>query len=749
MTARFYVSLWNKLPCDGGTMICPILEWQSFTLPDKLGANDQRFELTIKRDNYAFPYLASGLVLVTEGPDGSTERDWPIATIEDASDNDLVKISALSVDSLTTNAGVITQTTGGVTTALIGTERRTFVGFLDQRFFPNASADGLGWILSVGVNDATDDQIVDIFQITLNNMNRGQLLKQLTDKSGTTATYERNARVSYGISFYEQPGASSASILLSVGRQIKSLSRVRDLLPTFTDIEPTGTAGDSMESSLIDNAWRIVSLTAAGGGAYWVELNDPDPLAPSTAGPVLEAAQFGAAVGGQSTRLRLIDGTFLTITDSRITPTNSVKVGSLGALVVDDRVEIVQAGSAAAPRRLISPSARTAYTRARVLNFPTGIPYGHRNWAENALFDTWSSANACSGWTASGTMNITKVPTAAPTTLSALLNGAMSASTAVVCDNCTSGAALYDGENVVINGTTKIVAGDWYESGGTISFNITVAHTAPDNSVVTFPGSSLRVATWPSDKQTYAMWLRSSSGNAQPPVFATAHIGSRPISVRYLAGLAKLNAAAEFTIRNNNGATIGNFDAGVAITDDVTQISATGRTLPAIMIVNTGTSTALATATVPTRIANLTDSSQTIQCSATLAADTTCKIALVGQNSLLSTVRSHCNWVAMWLGASDDIPPAWEGSRATKIWRRGHQRLLLSLTDTRYKVELADLSAQSIVLGGPAIVHDQFRNIKAEVRILGVVYTDEKMDVPQSIEIAGREQDLASFLAAQ
>lgn len=746
MSTFLRASVWSNLPCNSGVMLAPLPEIERYTLPDKLGVQDQRLELSVRATSPGLSSVVSGRVIVTVGPDGSTERDWWIATIDETSDDDTVSITALSVDACLAWSGVIRQTTGGITTALIGEEVREFVDWLDQRFVPNLADDGLSWITGFGVNDATDDNVVDIIPITVNNMTRGQLLKALTDATGTTAVWARNGRVSYGIAFYETPGSTATRVRLGTDAQVAKLTRTRDGLAAYTAVEPTGLAAGGAESNLFGNAWTIVSIS--GAGPYTIEL--VDPTGPAGTGPVLEAHQFGAAAGGIDAKLRLIDGSLITIADAQITPSNAVIVASVGALVAGDRVGIV-APTGVPIRRLLSPSAETALGRRRVLNFPTGIAYGHRNWAENALFDTWTDSTTPARWSASGTMNVRKYPTVTPKTFTATVNGALSAATTVVADAATTDGALFDGDNVTINGSTRTVSGNWYADGsGNITFDITAAITAPDNSAIVFSGSSFRPdpTEFSSDAQTNAMQLVSASSTAYPPVYGHAHRQSTPVSVQYLAGLATLHAAAGFTLYNKSGSAKGNLDGGGSVTDDLGSIaSGSGRILPSLMIVRTDTSTALATATVPLQLADGTASNQTVQCSTTLTADRTCAVGIVGLGNLFTnTLRAYCEWVSLWLAASDEIPPPWEGSRATKIWRFGNKRLALALNDERYAVQLRTLDGQTIVLGGPATVYDRVLGIKADVRIVGITWRSDNPDVPL-LEIAARTGDLTSLLA--
>lgn len=732
------VELWTDLACNSGAPVGELIVVAG-QYSDQLD-NTDAISLTIQHDARVAVELRY-VLRVTDG--GGVVREYRIQARGRTLANGQRTVKGISVLADLAASGLVRTVTGGATTYDIG-GRYTPTEFVDTFVLANLSADGLSW-LARGTIDFTAYET-----ITAPNTGwtRLEWLRQIANKTGGELRLRRNGSTSYLIDLVTQVGSAAAAVPIALGKNLLALQEDIDdgELATAITVQGSTETGATAPASIGENAWVLGTIPGSG---YWIPLTDPG----GGAGPVAFASQFGTAAGSQAAYLLRSDGGTTQITDSRITPDNAVLVAAATGLTAGHHVQLVADASATRLTELRAPGVKRLHRVDTLAD-----ARGERNLLRNGLLLNWTDAFTPQLWTAQGgTMEVGEYRRAELATHSGIVvNGAHSAGAGgIAFRNAPANARFYSNEYFVVGAAPYRVGNIVAEANGSGAGSIVFASgTLPsplaDGDPITFFGAEPTRPSpsgYPTERDANnLMRMLSAGGGAAPPSATQVRMQSEAFTVKYLAGeLAQLNASAACTCVNGTGATVGNLDSGPAITESLA--AAVTRILPGMMIRNQTGPARLAWSAMAASLAAGATRHETITCSATLSADTTVDVCLLGTaTSLFSAFR----WVTLWLGPTSGVEP-YPGSWGNRLWQRGNRALLArTLGSRQLRVSLVDLSAaagysitrEQLVLGGTIPLED----LGVSVRSVGIVYSVENpLDV--DVLLDSRPTRLTTFLA--
>lgn len=710
------VELWSDWSCVSGSVAIGALLVLSGTYADQLD-NSDALTATIQADARV-PVTIRNVVRVTDAL--GVVREYRIKAIGATLVDDRQTIRGLSPYADLNTLGLVRSTTGGVTSYAVG-GRYTATEFVDTFVLANLAADSASW-LERGTVDPT---ALETITAPEEGWTRSEWLRQLADRYGVELRLRRNGSTNYLIDLLTAVGSSAADVPVAMGKNLLAAQNDADDGELCTAITVLGAIEDgaTVPADIGDNAWELGTIP--GSAPYWIPLTDPA----GGAGPVAFASQFGAASGSQGAYLLRSDAGTTQITDSRTTPDNAVLVAATTGLTAGDHVQFVADTSATRLKELRAPNVSRLHRSDRL---PT--VRGERNLVPNALLLDWANVFTPASWTAQGgTLGVGEYERATPATIAGLvLDGAHAGGApGINFRSAPANARFFGGEYFVVGGSPFRIGNTVAQaSGAGVGSFVFASGTLPgplaDGTAITMFGQApKRPVSFPTERDANnVMRLLSNGAGAMPPSATSVRMQSAAFTVKYVAGaLAQLNAAVAFTMHNGSGGSVGNLDAGAAITEDPALVAT--RRLPGVMIRNNATATRLAWGICSRQIPNDTTQDETASCSATLTADTTVDICILPGTS--DTIFNGARWVTVWLGPTTNVPP-YPGSWGNLLWQRGNRALVArALGSRQIQCSLRDLSVaagfsitrESVTLGGTVTLED----IGLTVRILAITYS--------------------------
>lgn len=716
----FLVELWSEWPGATGAYAIGELTVVRGSFSEALDNTDS-LSLTVLRDTRVLPTLGAVVVLSKVGYYG-----FRISSIDESLSEATIAIRGLGPVADLTTRGLVRSVVNGLTEYAIG-GRLSPTDMIDTIILPSLVADaGSHW-----TRGTVDPTLSEDITAPATGWSPGEWLRELATRTGAELRVRLDALSGLVIDLLTRVGGSAQTVVVESGVNLLSLAYGRndgDLLSAVTVLSDVP-SGDSRPASIGENAW--VLGTIPGSAPYWIPLTDPA----GGASPVAFASQFGTAAGSQAAYLLRSDGGLTQITDSRITPDNAVLVAATTGLTAGHHVQIVADSNANRLSELRAPSTIRRHRTDRLDGTPGG-----RNLVRNGSLTSWSGTTSPNNWTAQGgTCKSGRYPRTSPATFTGIVtNGSTAAgASSISLRGFTPGDRLWLNEAFAITGKTVSgnpnprVGNDYVEADGsgivTINFlsGTLDALTADGTAVTMFTIAPKRPTTFPTEPDLADVLRMLSAGSGtMPPSATSVRLQSDALTVKYIAGpLAQVNVAAGFTMHNGSGATVGNLDAGTAITEDLALT--VDRRLPGVMLRNNGSGARLAYNIAVRQIANNTTQEEVVTCSATLTADTALDVCLLPAFQPQS-LYAACRYVTMWLGPATEMPPV-EGAWDNRRWQRAN-RLLLSrgLTSQQVRLSMRELSLMTtesiardtLTLGGLVRLPD----LSADLRIVSITY---------------------------
>ncbi len=293
-------------------------------------------------------------------------REWIITTVEDAdgTGRDQVRVSGSPIRHVLTLRGRIrSYPDAGVPVTSFTPGARTVDQLMALYFAPNVAEDGLTWFAYAGSEYTA---AIDIG--TINDWTRGQLLDAIERRTGYEWEVTNDDDAGYVARLVRRRGAALTVRRLSVGRNVQTLQRTRDLLAGVTVVDPVASGG----AAIGETCWQVQQII--GTGPYWVVLVDP------AGGPAV-IREDGQIVGAY---LVPSDGAPIEITDSRASD-SAVEVASLGGVVLGTLVTLWATGDGRVLSSITSPTGLDS-SRGRLVQSVAGAsPYTSRNLAPDGL----------------------------------------------------------------------------------------------------------------------------------------------------------------------------------------------------------------------------------------------------------------------------------------------------------------------------------------------------------------------------
>lgn len=738
MTATVTAELWSDWPCAGGTRL-GMLTLARGTYSDAVD-NSDALSATVLDDTRATPALRR-VVMLTD-PAGVL-RGYRLAAAGRTRTDRLWAIRGASALTDLASYGLVRTISGGLTSYAVG-GRYTATEFIDTLVLANLSADGLShW--ARGTIDTTGYETITAPEA---GWTRLEWCREVADRFGLELRARFNGSTSILIDLVTRTGGTATAVHVAFGKNLIRLQDDQDDGELATAITVLGAAvdGATAPADIGDNAWTLGTIP--GGAPYWIPLTDPA----GGAGPVAFASQFGTAAGSQAAYLLRSDGGTTQITDSRIAPDNAVLVAATTGLTAGHHVGIVADSGATRLTELRAPNVARLHRTDRL-----DEARGERNLLRNALLLNWADVFTPALWAAQGgTLNVGEYPRDTPATLSGIVtNGAQLAGAGGInFRGAPANARIYSGEYLVAGAApyrvgNVVAVADGAGVGSIVFATGTLPAPIADGQSITFLGQApKRPTSFPTERDANnLMRLLNNGSGTMPPSATSLRMQSEAFTVKYIAGpLAQVNAAVAFTMHNGSGASVGNLDAGAAITDDPDLVVT--RRLPGVMLRNNSTAARLDYGICAQRIANDTTQDETATCSATLTADTTIDVCILPGAS--DTIFNGARWCTVWLGPSTGVLP-YPGSWANLLWQRGNRALLARDLGTRQiACTLRDLSRaagysltrEQLVLGGDIVLDD----LGITVRLLRITFDALNLDNPE-LQLDAMPTRLKQFLA--
>lgn len=696
------LQVWTAMPCETGAYaLGGITSWQSATGSEARGAAPSfRLVCATQNNGTGASALAVGRILRVVSL-SRAEQFWFITAVDsvEGRGEGVVSVACGSIRQILASRGLIRSqaVTGGPWGYEFTPGRRLVSDHLATYVLTNLAADNLSW-WSAGTNEYTPPITLG----TLTRARRNVVLDSIESQTGYVfvprLVYSGSTLTGVALDLLEDPASALATRTLEVGGAITVLQQTQELSNAPTVAVPFTANGTGMEHP----EWEIGAVT--GAGPYWVTLVDPDggPL------PIREDDQCVGAY------LQSSDGTAHPILDSRASD-SAVSTTANTGLSAGGFVTITVDAAGRPLTELTSPSG-LAGSRGRVVaEVTTMATHASRNLAVNPLFDDWSSVSAPDNWTGQGgTFNAGEYPRNTPATLTGILvNGSNSIGAgSVAFRNATPGASIFMNEffNVAASGGNfrvgnVVVVADGSGNGSIVFASGTLGATVPDGTAITFFGQGpYRPTSFPTDEPltNNAIRLLTASGLGSPPSASGLRLQSASIGVKYAAGWETINCAAAFTIKGGDSDTTG--------------------ASPGVMLIDTAGPTRLgyAYATSPVLAGALVH--ETVEFSATLSADTTVAVCLLGGSTALGQT---CRWVSLWLGDPTQQAP-YQHSGSNLLWHRAQDVLAQRTNAGRFRIAGVDLQ---VLLGGQGplalgqMVRVRSSLVDATLRIVQMDYT--------------------------
>ena len=716
------VDLWSEWPGAVGASPIGELTVVRGSFSEALDNTDS-MSLTVARDARVVPTLGAVVVIsIISKP----HYGFRISSIDETIDAETIGLRGLGPFADLNTRGLVRSVSQGLTEYAIG-GRLSPADIVDTIVLPSLVSDaGAHW-----TRGTIDPTLSEDITAPATGWSPSEWLRELATRTGAELRVRIDGLTSLVIDLFTRVGSTAPTAVVESGVDLLSFSYSRsdaDLLSAVTVLSDVPT-GDTRPASIGENAWVIG--TVPGVAPYWIPLTDPA----GGAGPVAFASQFGTASGSQGAYLLRSDAGTTQITDSRTTPDNAVLVAATTGLTAGHHVQIVADSSANRLSELRAPNTIRRHRTDRLEGTPGG-----RNLVRNGTMTSWAAPTTPNNWTAQGgTCKSGQFARTSPATFSGIVtNGSTAAGAASISlRGFTPGDRLWLNESFAITGKTVSgsptprVGNDYVEADGSGHVTITFltgtldALTADGTAVTMFTIAPKRPTTFPTEPDLVDVLRLLSAGSAtMPPSATSVRLQSDAFTVKYIAGpLAQVNVAAAFTMHNGNGSTIGNLDAGAAITEELALT--VDRRLPGVMLRNNATAARLAYGIALRQIANNTTQDEVVTCSATLTADTTIDICLLPAFQPQSLYAS-CRYITASLGPVVDMPPV-NGAWDTRRWQRAN-RLLLSrgLTSRQVRITMRELALMTydaagrnaLTLGGMVRLPD----LGEELRVVSITY---------------------------
>lgn len=708
-------TLWDDLECAGGVRLGDLTVLRG-TASRHLDSSDT-CTMTIVHDTRV-PVTVRDVVRLEDAQ--GTVTEYRVQSVGRTTTTTQRTVKAVSPLLDLATAGLVRQAFGGITYFEIG-GTYTPAEFIDTFVLTNLAADGITWI-AAGTIDPTGPQT-----ITSGNdgSTRLEFLRALEVLTGTELRFRRNGSTGYLIDLTDV-GAGATPLHVAHGKNLVEAQLTNDdaEMATAVTVFGTSTGGFDWNASIGENLWTLGTIP--GSAPYWIPLTDPN-------GGDAPIAFDDQCVGYE---VLLNDGTTLAITDARASD-SSVLVSATTGLVAGERVQIVADSSATRLTELSTPNTPRIH---RLENRNLGGTHGanstlrgEANLVQNGTFASWASDDLPTGF---GTTNGRRYPRATPATLTMTVAANAADLTVVSISGGTANARTFLHDYWVVSGSIsttirQTAAVNLDGSGaGTFGFETLGGSTAlalvAGDTLTLSSTTQLRPSSFPNDGDNNDIIRLDSTGSG---------VTTGSWTVKYLAGLPTVNAAAWVTEVNKSGGDI---------------LAVNCMTLFAL---DMSGPTPIATATAASDLLDGVTRSDVLNASVAIAADTT--IAVNVDPIGVPSCGSYCRAIMLWLSVdAAEVPPPIDGSWANKLWQRANRALSVrAITVNQLQVSLRDLSAaagysitrEQLVLGGDVVLDD----LGLTVRLIGmtVPIVGDLSDV--QVLLDSRPTRLLEFLAGR
>lgn len=747
--SRDTVQLWTAPECQTGAgALGPITTWTSARVSLADGAPPALTFSGVLRSELTAADAREGCAVRVLSPTRGVSW-WVLAQITDAAEVDRASLRCVPLRALLALRGLVRVGSRYAFTPPTDVSLRwllrEYVLSSSELTGPRAelAEDGLDWLELRTVDEPSAPIVLPAFS----GQTRGQVLatlEQLSQRTAVLVAKDPLGATGYWLDMLRAPDPTT-TVRLVEGIDLLRAERTRDVQRAPSVIVPLGANARPLAST----EWSVTAI--AGTGPAWVTLRDPSPT--ENRWPIREDGQCVGAF------LRLANGDVRQITDSRASD-SSVQIASITGLAVGDRVGLVADADSLPLDEIVSPSRLTRTGRVVATQSAVGVTLA-RQWARGGRMQDWTDATTPQHWTLEGGVGVVRYRRIELTSAFAwAMDGArLAGATSIALQGGTPGQRLYGGEwlNFGVGGQREIAtAFTEFDGAGkaTIVLTTGLAANVADLAVVdamhvlsvnTFTPKRPFYTLMPRDGDPeVALRFRTEASTTTWPIpVSDARVQSPPVRVHLQSDRPELNtvrAAAGLTMTfSPTGQQMGNLDASFAITDDPSAIGASGRRLPALMLIGdpAGTPTRLAASIVGPRLEGGTIVSPTIACSHVITADTTIALALVPPRRAPTIAQlpfSIVRWASLWLGDETE-PPIVDGSPSNPAWHAAQDALAAGAARWRLTgVDLAALlgSGQRLELGLPVRLSVPSLNEEGTWRI---VRLDWSLDEVETVDL--------------
>jgi hypothetical protein len=563
---------------------------------------------------------------------------------------------------------------------------------------PELAEDGLDWIELRTVDEPATPIVLPPFA----GQTRGQVLstiEQLSQRTAVLVAKDPLGATGFWLDVLRDPDAALVETRLVEGIDVVRAERTRDVQRAASVVVPFG----ANTRPLGMTEWTVTAID--GAGPAWVTLRDPS--AAENRWPIREDGQLVGAF------VRLALGDTREITESRASD-SSVRIASITGLSVNDRVGLVLDADSTPVDEVVSPS-RLARVGRVVATQSASAPTLARQWARNGRVQEWTDPTTPTHWTLVGGCGVVRYRRVEEVTAWAAVTDAayVIGNTVIGFTGAIANSRLYGSEVLdFAAGTDRVIGSGLVEADGSGNGTVTLAAGLTANvasgSVIAAkiristnggePGRPFYTLMTRDGDPEHAMRFRTqASSTTYPTPVDDAQVRSAPVRVHLQTDRPELNtvrAAVGLTMTNGAGNTeIGNLDGSSAITTDPASIAASGRRLPAVLLVGdpTGTPTRLAHGIFAPSIPAGAVVNTVVTCQHTITADTTVAVGITPpRNAPLYLPFSVVRWAALWLGDETD-PPVVDGSPSNPAWHAAQDAL--AAAQARWRLTGVDLAA--------------------------------------------------------
>lgn len=746
--SRDTVQLWTGPQCQtGASALGPITTWASARVSLADGAPPALTFSGVLRSELTAADAREGCAVRVLSPTRGVSW-WVLAQITDAAEVDRASLRCVPLRALLALRGLVRVGSRYSFTPPADVSLRwllrEYVLSSSELTGPRAelAEDGLDWLELRMVDEPSAPIVLPAFS----GQTRGQVLatlEQLSQRTAVLVAKDPLGATGYWLDMLRAPDPTT-TVRLVEGIDLLRAERTRDVQRAPSVIVPLGANARPLAST----EWSVTAIT--GTGPAWVTLRDPSPT--ENRWPIRENGQCVGAF------LRLANGDVRQITDSRASD-SSVQIASITGLAVGDRVGLVADADSLPLDEIVSPSRLTRTGRVVATQSAVGVTLA-RQWARGGRMQDWTDPATPQFWSLQAGCLVSRYRRVEETTAwGATTDAAYTAGTTVIGFlGAIPNSRLYGSEVLgFAAGTDRQIADAVVTADGSgngsitltagLTANIAAGSAIQAKIILSGVGGEPRRPFYTlltrDGNPEWALRFRSEASSATWPVpVGDARVQSPAVRVHLQADRPELNtvrAAAGLSMTNGAGtATIGNLDGGGTITTDPGSIGATGRRLPALLLIGdpAGTPVRLASAIMTTPVAAASVVNQTIALSHTITADTTVAIALTPPRRNVSTYLpfSIVRWASLWLGDETE-PPVVDGSPSNPAWHAAQDALAAGAARWRLTgVDLAALigSGQRLELGLPVRLSVPSLNEEGTWRI---VRLDWSLDEAETVDL--------------